>query len=250
MPDPFESSRYSIEHANRHIQNFHAEWRSFMDGDPYAQVVEYGFPDIDIHKVKLRKPLPHALGAIAFDAVNSLRAALDQAGFAVAVAANTRGKNAHFPFGDSAAEVNSRKSGPAKDIPEEVFEVMASFKPYKGGNDTLWAVNRVSNTHKHESITATAIYVGGGTAVATFDGVRDFTFPPRWNSAKNEMVLAVVPRGSKPQYQLQVSAFVAFKDIERLASVPVSHVLDNMATTVERIVGAVESEARRLRLFS
>src|SRR2546428_10680207 len=83
------------------------------------------------------KPLPIALAGIAADAIYNLRAALDQAGYAVAVAAKTSGKNAHFPFGDTLEEVKSREQGGSKEIPKSIFDAMVALRPFETGNTFL-----------------------------------------------------------------------------------------------------------------
>src|SRR5260370_14306351 len=136
MSDPFASSRYSIEHAKRRITELEGEVVAFWNSNPYSNAVEQNADGTeDFHKIKLVKPMPISLPGIAFDAINSLRSALDQSGYSVGIAAKTKGKNSHFPFGDSIAEVQSRIGSSSKDIPKDIFDLMVSFKPYKAGND-------------------------------------------------------------------------------------------------------------------
>src|SRR5436190_127055 len=106
MSDPLVSARYMLKHARLRIDEAEGVARGFTQSNPYKPVVE---PDADgtndIHKIKLRIPFPEKLHGIVFDVVNALRAALDHAGYAVAVAANpTKGSNAHFPFGKDKLE--------------------------------------------------------------------------------------------------------------------------------------------------
>jgi hypothetical protein len=61
-----------------------------------------------VDKVVLVKPLPEEISDVAFDAVNNLRASLDQAGYAVSVAAGGKGKDTYFPFGATAMDVASK----------------------------------------------------------------------------------------------------------------------------------------------
>ena len=136
MADPLHDSRYSVEHAKRRIRELEGEITVFNKTNPCARVLERDPNTTEyVHKIKLVKPLPVALSGIAFDVVTNLRSALDQAGFAIAVAAGKKGKDAHFPFGDTLAEVQSRAGRRSKDIPKEIFDVMVSAKPHKGGND-------------------------------------------------------------------------------------------------------------------
>lgn len=253
MSDPLESAKYTLAHAKRHIKNFDALHRGFIHSDPYATVVEFGFPNIDIHKIKLVKPMPEPLAGVAFDTLNSLRAVLDQSTFAIAVAAGTNGKKAHFPFGDTLSEVEDRRKAPrggSHQLPKEIFDFIVTLKPYKGGNNFLWAVNKLCNSNKHEVIVPVAIFAGGGSIDhARIDGALEFNFPPIWDGTKNEMVLAVVKRGSKPDYDLKVATFIAFANVDGIRNKPALNILSNMAIAVERAVVGLEAEARRLGLF-
>lgn len=103
MDDPFHSSKYSVQHAKRHVATFEAEVGAFFNSRPYASVIETNADRTeDFHKIKLIRPMPVALSGIAFDVVNNLRPALDQACHAVAVDRTPKGlRQCHFPFGDS-----------------------------------------------------------------------------------------------------------------------------------------------------
>lgn len=248
--DPLHSARYSVRHAKRHIDHLDAECQAFYGSSPYARVKEFD-PEgpFDLHKIKLVKAMPEALAGIAFDAVNSLRAALDHAGFAVGTAAGASGKNSHFPFGDTRKEVESRIGSGSKDIPQSVFDLMVACEPYKGGNGLLWALNKLCNSHKHEVILPMAIYAGGAT-ISTFSGTgRNVTFPPLWDSAKNEMLLATMAHGVPMQMNIEVSTYVAIAKVEGVLGQPAVAVLKQIANQVEGIISAIDHLARSSGIF-
>ena len=130
-----------------------------------------------------------------------------------------------------------------------------SFNPYKGGNDLVWALNRLCNTSKHRLLTPVGI-ASGGISVKhmtlssgpTGSGV---AIPaPVWDGEKNEMVFARVGVGSKLDYNLNFRFFVAFGDVEPVRGEPAVPILSTTATEIERIVLAIEAETRRLGLVS
>jgi hypothetical protein len=250
--DFFHSSRCCIEHAKRHIHTLETEISVFFNTNPYATVVETNMDGTeDIHKIKLVKPMPATFPLIAFDAINSLRSSLDQAGYAVAVAIGKGGNNAHFPFGNTDNDVNASHRRRSKDLPKEIFDKMMAFKPYKGGNDLLWALNKLCNSHKHEIIIPIAIYTDNmsyGIHNLVSSGSAN-TFPPRWDAAKNEMILARVLHGSEFNCDLQVQTFIAFAKVDAVLGQPAIPILNNMVGIVERIIMALESEARRLGII-
>ena len=248
----FHSSWYSIEHAKRHIRNLETEVSIFFSTNPYSFVTESNADGTeDIHKIKLTKPMPAGLSGITFDAINNLRSSLDQAGYAVAVATGRSGKNAHFPFGDTAADVNACEKRRSKHLPKQIFDLMVSFKPYRGGNDLLWAMNKLCNSQKHELIIPVATYTGNmDLLIGRIEtGSKPFTFPPRWNSAKNEMVIAQVPYGSECKFDFQYQVFIAFNDVECILGQPVIPILNKMLGIVDGIVMALEAEAKRIDIL-
>jgi hypothetical protein len=104
-----ESARAAVAHADGHIANFETMCRQYIESDPCKLIVEYGFgPPQYIQKLKVVKPVP-----LAVDILNSLRSALDQAGYAVSVASGASGSQASFPFGDTPAEAANRRTGGA-----------------------------------------------------------------------------------------------------------------------------------------
>jgi hypothetical protein len=240
-----------IDHAKRRIEEFKGEAKPFLDSVPYAGVMETNADDTEAtFKFRLAKPMPKALSGIAFDAANSLRSALDQAGHACAVASGKSGRKAGFPFGDDQEEAESRIFGPSKNIPKEIFDFMISLKPYKGGNDLLWALNKLANTNKHALIVPTAIAMGSGTAsLKSSHFPIEFSGPPVWDRSKNEFVVLRVPRKSKLEYYLQLQTFIAFDEFEGIGGQQVIGVLNAMASVVESSIAGIEAEARHIGLF-
>jgi hypothetical protein len=252
MSDQFFSSRYSIEHAKRHITELDGEAVAFFNSNPYSKVVELSADGTeDLHKIKLIKPMPIALSGIAFDALNNLRSALDQAGYSIGIASKTKGKNSHFPFGDSLDEVQSRIGSTSKDLPKDIFDLMVSFKPYKGGNNLLWALNKLCNSHKHEIIIPMAVATGRETIqhAAFQDGFIGFMVP-RWNRAKNEMTVVRLKHATTHyNIDLQIDFFIALAKVDVVDGQPAVGVLNNLVGIVDGIVSGVEAEAKRIGLI-
>ncbi len=251
MAEPLANSRYLLRRAKEHIDRFKELEDAWAKApDLYKPIVEPTANRVlDVIKIKLTKPLPESLPGLAFDAANNLRSALDQAAFAVAVAAGTAGRKAHFPFGDTLAEVESRATEQSKHIPKEVFDVMVRLQPYKGGNVLLWGLNKLANTNKHEIIVPTVVEQGQSTMLiveATAIG-----WPgPRWDKEKNEMVVMTIPHGSKFDYHLNWETFVVIGDVPGLGGRTVVPVLNKVLKAVEESLAAIEAEARRIGVFN
>lgn len=93
--------------------------------------------------------LPDSLSFAAFDGVNAL-------GYSLTIW-NMRGSRS-LKIGRKCAlslwftESRKRIRERSKDIPDDKFELMVSFGPYRGGNKLLWAWNNYCNSHKHETL--------------------------------------------------------------------------------------------------
>jgi len=250
---PLDSSRFMIENAQRHIGYLEREIRAFNDRHPYAHVIDQDADGLtDRHKVRLTEPLPRSLKGMAFDAANNLRAALDQAGYAVARAAGNKGRAAHFPFGLTRREAYGRRTKQSKDIPQEVFDVMMALEPYQGGKGLLWPLNVMCNTPKHEIIFPVLAGVGGEyikELVVNGASVREMRAPgPTWDAAKNEVEFLVVAHSAQVRYNLTIALGVVLGQVEGVTGQSALAVLNAMLREVQGGVMAIEAEARRIGL--
>jgi hypothetical protein len=257
MADLLQDARYALAHAKRRAAEFQGEVAAFLNSNPYAKVIEQNADGTeDLYKIKLVKPMPIGLRGVAFDTVNSLRAALDQAGFAAARAAGNDGRDTHFPFRENISEMqgtikqHARGEGRSKDIPAEIFAVMVAFQPYKGGNDLLWALNKLCNTQKHEIVVPMALRNAGGVVnrVIVEGGPAAFGIPAQWDSAKQEMILVRVARGVPRSVDIQVDTFIAIGKVDGVEGQPAIGILNGLTGVVERITSAIEAEATRIGL--
>jgi hypothetical protein len=190
---------------------------------------------------------------ILFDAANNLRAVLDQAGYATAIASGkVDPKRAYFPFAGSAAELPNVIARNSKDLPPEIISLFSGFKPYKGGHRTLWALNRLCNTKKHCSLVPLQLgrmRLSYGASCETGLGGVDQNFTAKWNPESHEIALMRAAPEVRFTGDISFTFTVAIKSIEALRDKPVIEVLDALAGKVESILMATEAEARRIGLI-
>ena len=251
MTDRFANAKFSVNYAQIHGNRLEAAIANFIASQPYSEVIESDGHGVDTWKVKLLKPIPMEISCIAFDAAIHLRAALDQACFEVAATAVPGAGNfAHFPFGDTRANAMTRRKGKSKEIPPTIFDLIVDrCQPYLGGDDFLWALNNLCNTHKHERVIFAC--AGAGNVSGRWGPnklIGDRFVPPAWDRAKNEMVVGVVPSGQKLNYNLNFVPFVALNEAEKIARLHAPIALREMTARVQNAIGVIESEARRLGL--
>lgn len=250
----FASSRQRITRAKTHIRNLDRIVRRFIHHNPYKHVV---VPHPDgvhvIHKLKAkRRNLPRSFADVSTDAIENLRAALDQAVYAIAIAHGITDRrdlrNVAFPFSSNATDFQSRLNGTCPGFPQEILTLLRSFKPYKGGDNTLWAINELANTSKHITL-PTVVFTIIAAHVHEVIGMGNFVFPPQWDSQQNEFVLGMAVPKTRVKYKADLIFNVGFDGIPTFAGKPVVTVLDEMASIVDRILVDMESEGRRIGLF-
>jgi hypothetical protein len=249
------SSRRKLARAKKHIVDLDRKIGAFIKKHPCAKVVERDLQRAkEIHKIKLVKQIPSFLEDIASDAVVNMRAALDHAGYAVAVAANPMRKNPRntaFPFAGNAVELENAIKGRSKDIPKEILTLFRNLKPYKGGNDLLCALNEICNAEKHKIITPVAVTIAtSGITDVRCTGQWRQPAQPVWDSTKNEIVLIEVPLDTKIDYDLEFFTLVVFDEIQIVRGQQVLGILNTLASEVERVLLAIEAEARRIGIIS
>jgi hypothetical protein len=166
-------------------------------------------------------------------------------------------KATKFPFGPCEKKWRHNLAGGCKDLPSEIRDLFEQFKSYKGGNDTLWAVNEIANTKKHCALIPLMIDKARANfnAVLPEDGwvgrnvVDAAGVISAWNPEKHEMTLVTVPNGMDPYIRGNFTFTVAISGIEIMRSQPAIGFVDQMRSVVYSVLMATEAECRRLTLI-
>jgi hypothetical protein len=258
MTDLFTSPKSMLRRARHHIGDLEAQINSFSRDHPWTMVIEKDADGVtEVQKVKFTKRLADDLPNIVFDCANNLRSTLDQMAYAIGIKHSgfLAPKSAKFPFGPTETEMLNNLAGGCKDLPPEIRDLFAAFKPYKGGNDALWAMNELCNTPKHKMLYP--IGMAGGTTTFTpgtliLTGGTFELFAPRWDREKNEVIFARFSPENRAQIQsdFNVTFTVALDDVDEIirGQHPVG-VLRAMAGEVERVLMGTEAECRRIQLI-
>lgn len=156
-----------------------------------------------------------------------------------------------LPLSRDSASFEANLKGRCKDVPKEIWPLLRSYEPYKGGSELLWALNLVRIGDNHKLV----IPVGGATLVNGVDlrgtgGFMSTPLHPTWDRAKNEMELFTLGPGAKFQGNFKFGIYIEFGEIPTLEGELVIPVLVSFADKVETIIGEIEAEARKLGFFS
>ncbi|GAB4225404.1 MAG: hypothetical protein Kow0032_01170 [Methyloligellaceae bacterium] len=279
MIDPFSSAKSVLRRADKHIAELEREIKTFTPDKPYTYVVEKHADGVrDVHKLRFSEEFSSDIACILFDAVMNLRACLDQIAFAVARLAGHDIEMANFPFASGADTLPEKLKGLQPTMPPEIIALFAGFKPYKGGDNTLWALNYIRNIKTHailvpvsfgdarifhsgdEELTmiATKVTTKRSGEIAIQGNPGTFTVRskvsegnPSWDPHKNEITLMITGPGADIQMQTEFTYSIVIHHSEKVIDgQPPVPLLNAMRGIVERILMATEAECRRIGLIS
>lgn len=250
MPEPFNSAYLKLAWAREHINELEWEIADFLHVCPCESFAEPhpDKPEHTIQKIRLLRTPPERLSLIAGDAVDNLRAALDHAIYEISIPCDGPGtRSAYFPFAGSVARFEDQLKGRCADVPKDIWPLLRSFKPYEGGNRSLVALNRACNRNKHALLLSLAVLAcpvqeslagkGGPVSVPVFHV---------WDRSKNEMELFTIGPGAQYKAQFDFRFLVVLSEIGIAEDEQAFTVLNALAGEVQRVLGAIEAEARRL----
>jgi len=187
MRDIFASAKSVLRRADHHITNLQSEIHVFTANKPYAYSVDFDSDSAAyIHKFRFSEDFADDIACLMFDAINNLRATLDQMTYAIVekTVGDPDLKFTYFPFSDSETNFPGAKGRLKNNIPAEILTRYENFRPYKGGNNTLWSVNRMANIKKH----ALLIRPGFGRTVLWQGGTDGPKIIGATNSKENELI--------------------------------------------------------------
>ena len=249
--DPFDSPKRQLKRGKLYIERLRKRFLTFLDKVSHTQVIEQHPNGRDsVVKIVFNMRIPVGFDETAYMAIDAIRSALDQTGYAAAVAGGkVKPKKAYFPIADSPSELegNITKRRICADIPDEVVAVFRSFSPYKGGNDTLWALNKLRQAF-HTSIIPTMMSAGG-FRLTKADIVGGYIYIPEYDADKNEIILARLKPGGTFEYDGAVALTITFDEIDFLKGIPIFGPLGAMADEVAQVLSRTETECRRIGII-
>jgi len=252
MTDIFADSKIRLSQAKRHIIALKREIRAFLED--YAKksyVIEDDPSDGSyvLHKIKITKPPAEEIIAYAVDAIDNLRAALDLAWWNLAVTAGFIAPiaEAYFPFADNVSKFDRMLRLGFKNFSQEILAVPMGFKPNEGGDDLLFALNRIAATNKHRLLPLKIVRLRKVEGQFTKWGLAELPEIMEWDRGKNEIVIIRADRYADIDSNLILSLDIAFHEsVKVVGGQPVVATLNALVDKVENILEALEGAARVL----
>jgi len=247
-----------VKRAREHISAFEHQLRVFLERHPY-KVAARSDPETRklIYYVESAEPVPDCLPLIAGDAIQNLMSALDHLAYQI-VCFDTgdnppNPRRVYFPIADDLAKYETSKRGRMEGAHQKTFEVVDALKPYKGGNDRLWALHRLNNIEKHRLLLTVGSQAGGIHLGQLMAGHFGCAFPPEAVAALESMNVFLNPADKgfplKPGFELYIGAVdekpnpklqfrfnVALSESGVIDGEPVLETINQFAKQVDEIV--------------
>ncbi len=249
MTDSFHDAKIRFSRAKEHFIDLQKRIKVFFETKPYKFIIDTDSEGwVHVHKIKFTKPFPDDFTAVATDVVDNLRCALDLAWYAAAVLSGSidRRGNAYFPFADSKIEFEKMIKRGFNNFCPGILTLLRAFKPYKGGNNLLWALNRICVTNKHEMLAPAAIKVDMGFPYVRVRQGRTEIITPKWDRRNNEIIFFITFKDDKIDYNLKFALDIAFDKIEIVGGQPVIAILYKLIGLVEKIITLTERRTHSL----
>jgi hypothetical protein len=161
-----ELVRQKAERAKEQFRDLDAEVLAFRDSAPYEVI-----PDKDSEPGQIRyrlasvKPVPLKIAHLTGEVIHTLRSTLDHLAYQLLLTANPNApekerSRVDFPIYDPAKQTETQAFGKIQPLGIQAIEAIRKVKPYKGGNDILWAISVLDNLNKHRTLLFTGVVHG------------------------------------------------------------------------------------------
>ncbi len=155
MTGSLDGCRAKVERAKKHVSDLQNAIDAFFKTNPYV-VGPKRDPETRklIYYVVSVRDTPLAIPAIAGDAFQNLRSALDHLAFQLwQVGTGGKGPFEHVYFParfNSAAEYKAKRLGQVQGMRPDAIKAIDAVEPYKGGKgDILWRLHQLNLIDKH-----------------------------------------------------------------------------------------------------
>jgi len=249
-----------IDRAEEHIKSLEHQLNSFLTSLPYKVRTKHNSERKIIYYVESAEPTPDCLSLIAGDVIQNLISALDHLAYQI-VCRDTgdnppNPKRIYFPIAENLAKYESSKRKKMDGAQQRTFDALDALKPYKGGNENLWALHQLNNIEKHRLLLtvgskASGVNVGHllarqlvnsfpAQAVAALESMNIFLKPADTGfplSAGFELYMGDVDEIPDPEQQFQFD--VALSEPGVIDGEPILDTINDFKKTVSEIISTL-----------
>jgi hypothetical protein len=247
--DRLASIRLKIERAYEHIHHLERSVVTFGESNPYLFDAKHD-PETGNVWYLFAGPeeIPSEFSLISSDVLFNLRSALDHLAYQLVIASgNQPDRRTAFPIFETVEEYETNSPRKIKLMSQTAQNAIRMTKPYKGGNDLLWRLDKLHAIDKHRLLVTVATALGSIDAFAHFD--RMGILPPEvaplteglhWKPVHRKPlkvgdVLFISPSGEVDK-QMEFRVEIALYEPGTCECEPLIETLHSMADLVRNIV--------------
>ena len=245
---PLFPSQEKIKRAKAKFSYLMGSINNYIRSNPYS-IRKQTYGDRFYVIASRDKDIPEDVSFEVVELVYHLRTALDKMMVAL-VARNERGTSGvGFPFGGMSSNgepeqfpTKRMEDGIKKKLTTDQWALIEAQRPYPGGNDTLWAINELSNEDKHRKDLVEALADPGASVDITrlepsstvSIGINN---PAVIHDQEREVVLFSTDLARNKRIDSTISPAVVFGPIPPVQGQNVLVTLNQQIRLVEGIVG-------------
>jgi len=180
MPKGTEAIASKLARAKQHIDDLKATLWQFHHGKT-RPCSGQAHDDLNsgktLYEITDVAEVPVSVPLFIGDALQNLRSSLDYLACELVLAANPTNdiRQTAFPIFETAKDYTSRSPRKVAGMRQDAVDKIASFKPYKGGNDTLWRLHALNNMDKHRLLVTCVATATMRTGSGQEDGIPTLT---------------------------------------------------------------------------
>jgi hypothetical protein len=250
---PFESSQVLLQETEARIANFERNTAAFLEGCGYTivrrvdnkaaqQVFSYNFS----------RRIPPTLRAVASGIVADIKHALDQATCdAILLTRGIDVKSVHFPIGKTRPDFENETKRRLAKAHHELFEFVMALQVHDANDPAFYQFLRLAGGAKHTRLLRVGLSAEGNILHVTPDKALYIPGPATfgslaWNEARNELDFLRI--NVREHYEADFSPVLHLQldKGEPPLDGPAVAIFREMASKAQRIIMALEAEARRI----
>lgn len=260
----FASAIEMLDWARDAIHELKISCDAFFNANNFREVREFDADsNQNVLKIVLVSKLPQSIPRKANEALLNIRHSLDRSIYAACTAIGHPPKDSiYFPWADSPTDLDYKLGAKAKPgktpkirVPIELWDVLRELEPYgrsdayAGGHNFIRELAKIAN-RKH------TIRLNFGAAVSGIDfpsfsgsmkGPAKFELGnSRWDTMKNEIVLARFPSSIETDYKYTLHMYVAFNESPPLKGANLIGALSDFLTYAQTVLVRLQGKAETI----
>ena len=108
--------------------------------------------DEEIWSFELCTPIPQDIPVVIGEILHNLRSPLDHLACALARQHSGTDKGVFFPFGANLEAFEMQANEKCKKLSKDAVDMIRAQRPFRGGNELLWAIHDMNRSDKHREI--------------------------------------------------------------------------------------------------